>query len=359
MNITIVGGGNVGTQFAVHCAEKGHKVTVYTSKVQMFDKHLTIIDQEGNVIHEGDIDTVTFNAQTAFYNADIIFVTTPSCGIKKVADKICQYCSGNTKIGLIPGTGGGEWAFKECLQKGAVIFGLQRVPSVARIVEIGKTVRAVGYRSALHVAALPRHMTEEIQNDISKLFDMECIALPNYLTLTLTPSNPILHTTRLRTIFRGYQEGMRYVSIPLFYEDWTDESSELLLKCDAEVQLICRALTDMDLSYVKSLRLHYESASPEALTKKIKSIEGFKGLKTPTVCIDGKYIPDFNSRYFTEDFSYGLEILSQIAGLLHIAVPNIDATLQWYNGIVKNNDKFSFRDYEVRSEKDLLELYLR
>lgn len=30
MNITIVGAGNVGTQIAVHAAEKGNKVLMYT-----------------------------------------------------------------------------------------------------------------------------------------------------------------------------------------------------------------------------------------------------------------------------------------------------------------------------------------
>lgn len=29
MKITIVGAGNVGTQFAVHCAEKRHDVIIY------------------------------------------------------------------------------------------------------------------------------------------------------------------------------------------------------------------------------------------------------------------------------------------------------------------------------------------
>ena len=30
MYITIVGAGNIGTQFAVHCGMKGHDVTFYT-----------------------------------------------------------------------------------------------------------------------------------------------------------------------------------------------------------------------------------------------------------------------------------------------------------------------------------------
>ena len=40
MKITIVGGGNIGTQFAVHCAEKGNEVKIYTSTPKLFSKHL-------------------------------------------------------------------------------------------------------------------------------------------------------------------------------------------------------------------------------------------------------------------------------------------------------------------------------
>ena len=58
--------------------------------------------------------------------------------MKSVANKIKIYASDKMKICLLPGTGGGEWAFKECIECGATVFGLQRVPSVARLVEYGK-----------------------------------------------------------------------------------------------------------------------------------------------------------------------------------------------------------------------------
>ena len=44
MRITIVGGGNIGTQFAVHCAEKGHDVIVYTSDPSIYDGRINIVD---------------------------------------------------------------------------------------------------------------------------------------------------------------------------------------------------------------------------------------------------------------------------------------------------------------------------
>lgn len=39
MNITVIGGGNIGTQFAVHSSDKGHSVKMFTSNPSRFSKH--------------------------------------------------------------------------------------------------------------------------------------------------------------------------------------------------------------------------------------------------------------------------------------------------------------------------------
>lgn len=357
MNITVVGGGNVGTQIAAHCAEKGHKVTMYTSKPQSFSKQLTVVDENGKIIHQGDISASTADEREAFEGAELIFITMPAYCMDGIAKKIFPFVHSKMKIGIVPGTGGGECAFAECISAGAVLFGLQRVPSVARLEKYGSVVRATGYRKTLHVSALPNKATEEIRAIIGSIFDMECEALPNYLNLTLTPSNPILHTTRLRTIFEDYKDGVYYDSIPLFYEEWSDDSSNLLFECDAEVQALCSAMSEFDLSSVKSLREHYESDTPRALTEKIRSIIGFKGLTTPSVKERDGYIPDLNSRYFTADFSYGLAIIKQIADIYRVNVPNITETLEWYNKISLNDSQYSFDAYGITSRDSFIKFY--
>jgi len=357
MNITIVGGGNVGTQIATHCAEKKHDVTVYTSKPQRFSKHLVVVNEHGETIHEGAIKLSTSDDRQAFENADLIFITMPAYCMDDIAKKILPYVHDGMKIGIVPGTGGGECAFADCIFAGAVLFGLQRVPSVARLAEYGRVVRATGYRKTLHVASLPNSAKEEIRDIIASIFDMECEALPHYLNLTLTPSNPILHTTRLRTIFENYRSGVHYESLPLFYEEWSDRTSYLLFACDAEVQVLCAAMTEFDLSCVKSLKQHYESDTPEALTRKIRSIAGFKGLTTPSVKEDEGYIPDLNSRYFTADFSYGLTNIKQIADLYGVPVPNVSETLAWYHAISLHNTEYSFSKYGINSREDFVRFY--
>lgn len=356
MNVTIVGGGNVGTQFAVHCSSTGNEVTIYTSKPEKFKKELMIVDENNDVVYKGKIVLATNDPERAFKFADLIFITYPSFKLEEISNIIYPYVKKNVKICLVPGTGGGEWYFRKCIEKGAIIFGLQRVPSVARLVKYGEVVKAVGYRKELKLASIPNKYGKECKRIIDNIFKMNTIIVPNYLNITLTPSNPILHTTRLKTLFDDYYDGKVYDKIPLFYEDWNDKSSELLLKCDNEVQKICKKI-DVDLSEVKSLKEHYESKNEQELTNKMRSIESLKGLETPNIQLKNGYIPDFSSRYFSADFPYGLEILVQVGNLAGVEIPNMKETLEWYKSLNLENKYFDFSKIEVNTLSDLLDLY--
>ena len=358
MKVTIVGGGNIGTQFAVHFAEQGHEVRIYTSKPKKFSKNLEIVDQNDVVIHKGEIQLVTNSEKIAFQDANMILVTVPSFIMDDAAKKIIPYVKEGTMIGIMPGNGGGEIAFKDAIKKKATIFGMQRVPSVARLVEYGKKVRATGYRDKLYVSAIPNKFTDKCRKIIEEVFKINCEALPEYLNLTLTPSNPILHTTRLYTLFSRYSSGKVYKELPLFYEEWDQETTKLIFKCDSEVQGLCEKLRDFDLKEVKSLREHYENNTVEGFTNKIRSIEGFKGLKTPAVKLDSGYIPDLNSRYFKADFDYGLNIILQIAHIYNFDMKYCSKIMNWYTKIEnKNNKKFSYKRYGITNKDEFINFY--
>lgn len=359
MKITIAGGGNIGTQFAVHCAEKGHEVTVYTSHPELYDGHLNIVNEAGETTHEGEIKQATYDPEKAFRNAEMILITMPATMMRKLADTIFEHTGPDTLIGVVPGNGGAECAFRKCIEKGNTFFGIERVPAIARLIKKGKTVRSTGYREELHVAALPKSEAAGCAAIVEDIFDIRTTVIPNYLNLTMTPSNPILHTTRLKTLFGDWREDKTYESVPLFYEEWDDASSELLIACDEEVQSICRALPEFELDYVKSLRVHYESPTVKAMTKKISSIPAFKGLTTPVTATDSGLIPDLHSRYFTADFSYGLTIIKQIASFAGVSTPYIDDVMAWYKGIAVEKEEFRFSEYGINSREDFDRFYLQ
>lgn len=360
MKVTIVGGGNVGTQFATHFAEHGDSVYIRTSKPDKFSKDLIVVDHNDQIIHKGRITKATSSDREAFENADLVFVTVPSFMMQKVADQVEPYVNKGMMIGIIPGNGGGEFAFKESIHKGAIVFGLQRVPSVARLIEYGKKVCATGYRKELKVASIPKKYVTKISRIISEVFGLPCLPVEDYMNLTLAPSNPILHTTRLYTLFKNYVPNkIIYKKVPLFYEDWDNQTTKLLFKCDEEVQSLCNAIKEYDLSEVKSLKVHYENDTVDGFTHKIQSIEGFKGLPTPVLKITEGYIPDIKSRYFTADFNYGLRIIIQIADLFKVEMPNCKKIYDWYNKIKDPSfGEFSLKKYRILSKYDLLSFYI-
>lgn len=360
MKITVIGAGNIGTQFASAFASKGNEVTMYASKPEVISDILTTVDENDNVTFEGKLALVTNDIEKAVSEAEYVFVTYPAFMLKGIADKMYDFVKKGAKIGVIPGTGGAEFAFKKLIEdKGVILFGLQRVPAVARLKEYGKTVCVSGYRDRLKLAGIPKSSLRGIGDLLTETFGIPCDILPNYLSVTMTPSNPILHTTRLCTEFADYKDGVVYPKNILFYEEWADESSKLLFACDDELQQVCKAMKDFDLTEVRSLKEHYESDTVEKLTAKIRSIKSLQGLGSPMKEVEGGFVPDFSSRYFTADFPYGLSILAQFAEIAGVEVPNMHSTINWYQEVSGDKTELKLSAFGINSMDDMLAFYNR
>jgi hypothetical protein len=85
----------------------------------------------------------------------------------------------------------------------------------------------------------------------------------------------------------------------------------------------------LDLSGIIPLLQHYGVEDAAALPRKISSIASFKGIPTPMLTTADGFVPDFQSRYFTEDIPYGLLIIKGVAEITATATPAIDTILTW------------------------------
>jgi hypothetical protein len=74
---------------------------------------------------------------------------------------------------------------------------------------------------------------------------------------------------------------------------------------------------------------YYESHDAASLAQKLRSIEAFKGIKAPMKAAGGGFVPDFGSRYFTEDFPYGLAIVRRLMKEYGLEAPTIERIYQW------------------------------
>ncbi len=354
--IAVIGGGNIGTQFACICAAKGFSVNILSSQPNQFNNTLIIVDEFENTIY-GKINRVSSHMEDIITNCNIVFVTHPAFNLKSIADQILPYITKETIICVLPGTGGAEFSFRECIKAGATLIGLQRVPSVARLEQYGNKVRCEGLRNELFMASIPACADNDFADFLSFLWDIPCTILPNYLCVTLTPSNPLLHTTRLKTLFSDYENGLIYDRNPLFYGEWDDNSSELLIACDNELQEMILLLDKLDLHYVRPLTHHYDSNSPQAMTRKIQSIKSLHRIYSPMIKIESGWIPDFTSRYFTADFPYGLAIIEELADLIGYNATNIRKTMNWYRSTTGDLNRLELSKYGIHNIEDIYFLY--
>lgn len=353
MKIAVLGSGNIGTLISSQMTLKGHEVRLYSRKEHLFEDKVIYEDTDNKSKQEVDLYMVSGDLEQVVKNTDLVVITVPAFGIKNLMERVFPLIEVSTRVLFYPGTGGVEFYCKDFIERGGVIFGTQRVCSVARLKQYGKHVVSSGKRTEMYAAAVPGAYAKEAQLLIETLFDIKTIALPNYLAVTFTPSNPILHTSRLYGLFKDYEPEKGYDEIPLFYEEWDFESSEILIKLDQEVQNMCQALP-MDLSAVKSLLTHYESDNAVELTNKINSISSFQGLPTPQIEKNGKKHPDLESRYFTADFPYGLLILKAFANICKLDTPAMDEVIEWYQDLIE-------KEYITKKKelgKDSLEITL-
>ena len=90
MNITIIGGGNIGTAMAVEMAKNGASVTIMTSRPSDFKKTLSMTDIKTQKTVSASLFRVTNNPQVAA-DAQIVFFTVPSSVFPSSFAKILPY----------------------------------------------------------------------------------------------------------------------------------------------------------------------------------------------------------------------------------------------------------------------------
>lgn len=353
MKTCVIGGGNIGTLLAAEFAHKGYEVAVYTSDVTRWSKKISVYSGEEQFLFESELSLITSDLEMAVKDAETIWVTLPAFMLQDFSKKVEPYVVKGQKVIVTPGCGA-EFAMRNLVEQGCTLCGLQRVHSIARLKKYGHSVYMLGRKPESQVGTVPAKEAAAVANLLAEMLDMPCVPLCNYLTVTLTPSNPILHTTRIYSMFREDTESTLYDHNILFYEEWTDATSELMIRCDEELQQVCKALAPLDLTGVKSMRVHYESDTAEKMTKKISGIPAFRGLTSPMKPVDGGWRPDYASRYFTADFPYGLKIMVDVAGLVGIPVPNMEIVWNWYVDVVHPEHFFQL---QFKSVDELIRYY--
>ncbi|PHM47224.1 NAD/NADP octopine/nopaline dehydrogenase family protein [Xenorhabdus miraniensis] len=318
----IIGGGNIGHAIAFNIS-KNIKTFIIVRDKSLWNDFLSCHDEKSINF------TVLSWSDTIDFTPDFIFITLPLLYREKAIELVKENKIKPTNIIAIPGYGGFEMLLKKDTYFNKFNYGsLQRVPYISRIINYGKEVNITSQKDTLFLYIQKNQ--KKTKENLESIFNISTNLLESHYQNTLSNSNPLLHTSRLYSIFK---DSLSHKNEILFYEQWDDFSSKLLIAMDEEMSSIFKYKGIPHLH--KTICEHYSVYDYKELTKKIRGIDAFKNIMTPMIKIGNKYIPDINSRYFTEDFGIGLKCINDIAQDCNLELPNISKILAWYQTIKK------------------------
>ena len=328
MKICICGGGNLGHVVAGFVAAQGkHEVCLLTRQPERWSTQLTIEAPEGKT-YTGHLSGIYSDAQQAVSDAQIILLCLPGYGIRDTLLQIKDYLRPDAAVGTVVSSTGFFFQAMDILPASQTLFGFQRVPFISRVIDYGHRARLMGYKESLELAIERSAQPETLRDALSDMLHTPIHLLGSHYEVSLSNSNPLLHPSRLYSLWKDWHPGIIYDRIPMFYEEWTEEASELYINMDRELQALLEQLP-VSKGSIATVLAYYESTDAPSLARKLRSIEAFKGIASPMRQVEGGFVPDFHSRYFTEDFPYGLAFVHRLTHEKNIPSPTIDMIYEW------------------------------
>lgn len=325
--ITICGGGSLGhVCIGFLSSQESLSVDLLTNHPEKWNRVISVKDVNGKVF-EGRLGRISSNPQEVIPDADLVILCLPGFLIKQTLEQIKPYLSEKTVVGSIVSSTGFFFFAHEVLGENAELFGFQRVPFIARVVEYGKSANLLGYKSSLNIAVENVEDKESFRSFVEASFNTPVNLLQSFYEACLTNSNPILHTGRLYSMWHDW-DGTPYDHCILFYKEWTEDAAQWLIDMDVEFMRLLDKLP-MNQKSVPSLLEYYESTDAKSLAAKLSSIKAFETIKAPMKELDNGWVPDFESRYFTEDFPFGLRFIVDLARKHGVETPKINLVYEW------------------------------
>lgn len=340
MKVCVCGGGNLGHVVTAFLALQPEvEVALLTRSPQRWSHDLTLRMPDG-VERTCRVSRITADAAECVPGADYVVMCLPGFALADEMRLIAPHLSPGTVVGSVVSNTGFFFEARKHLPMGITLFGLQRVPFISRTLAYGSKAHLMGTKPMLHacVTENPGERSSlgrqnEVGAVLQRLFATTVSMLDSIYEASLSNSNPLLHPARMYSMWHDWDGVSTYGTDSLFYEEWTDEASDILIAMDREFFGLLDVLPVRKGS-IPTILDYYESVDAPSLTRKLRSIAAFHGIASPMRRVQGGYIPDLASRYFTEDFLLGMAMIHRLAGEHGVPVPTIDKVFAWGTGLL-------------------------
>lgn len=392
--ITIVGGGSSAHTVAPLLANLGFRVTILTSKPALWKKTLKVEFQSENgdvkKIVEGNIHLATNDEKIALKDAEIILLCMPVSQYFKVLLRIGEHIPKDKEvwIGSIYGQCGVNWMYNEIKEKFSldklVYFSYGLIPWICRTKEYGSVGITYGAKSINIVSVFPKYKFNKLNSDLFEKISLEGEGISktyqanNFLSLTLSVDNQIIHTSRMYGLYLKNKQGWKTLEeVPYFYKEFDESSANILKMLDADYEKIRQKIKELNPTESFEHMLNYldlerftNNSSNENIKESFVQSKTLGLIKTPVMKEGERYVLDKNSRFFTDDIFYGIAIVKWLADKYKIDVPMINELLNWSQNyldldLLKNdvlNTEYEYNGikvgiptkYETYKERDLV-----
>lgn len=352
--LVICGGGSSAHTLIPLLSKTDFEVSVLTSKPQEWSHtiELDYKNPQGEVLRSfrGFISQITNNPEDCVPQADYIVLCMPVHKYRVALHNIAPFINGekDVMVGTVYGQGGFNWMVDDIKKQyqltNIVTFAFGLIPWICRIEKYGHKGITYGPKVVNAAAVYPKEYFPQLA---SELFDPICYdwfgvgkteALDNFLSITLSADNQIIHPTRCYGLYKVHGSTWSTVDdVPLFYKDYDEFSGKILADLDDDYTKIREQIKQMNpnmdfhymLNYLDLEHYTYHSRSVDIVDSFVNS-PTLQAIRTPVVANDnGEVELDKNCRFFMDDIYYGVAIAKWIAEQLNIDTPTIDNILRW------------------------------
>jgi len=214
--------------------------------------------------------------------------------------------------------------------------------------EYGRTGVVFGAKRLLRIASEDGTDKDGVKPILAKILKMDFLTDTDFLASSLWPNNPSLHPPILYGLFKDWDGVAAYdpSAVPTrIYADMRTGSAHALVQMSDELVSIVLALRGAlpqnthlqnDFSMQHCVNENYKdqiSCSYNAVTS-VMTNKAFGKHNIPYSQVEGGVVPTLKHKFFETDLPFGLCTFKDIANMLKVEVPLIDAMIRWNQKLI-------------------------
>jgi hypothetical protein len=349
MQITICGGGNAAHTLAGLLGSRPDlSIYIYAPYDDEAERWQAGLQQSGGIRVRtaersllGQPAAVYKDPHQAVAGSQLILLALPAYAHELVLRQIAEFISPGAWVGALPARGGFDLCARDALKErlGEItVFGFQTLPWACRIQEYGQQVSIFGTKAQVDVAIWPSNNVLEIISILQEYVDVPLNPIGSFLSLTLADTGQLIHPGIMYGLFHAW-DGLAYEKRISFYQGVDQQVADTLEQMSQEVQILRSTLEQahpgLDLSAVRPLLQWLKRSYPDTiedqrtLQSSFVTNRSYRGLFAPMYEGNTGFVPDFQSRYLSEDVPYGLLVTRGIAELAGVSTPVLDKVISW------------------------------